>query len=375
MHSALYDLFRDQGSIVAGVLALVAGILAYRGARQAAEMQVSALNAQTEAVRQQNTELKNENRRKLAREGIISIRLLGGVLSRVTEDISRLDKLLDQPQFFKPDATVPADWRKLIYKPPLATIWDNLAVCGTEVINNYLLLDAKVEEFINREINGVHYIKNELAKFTNIVNFLDDELRRDATRCNAVLSEISEMTIPAGRQTRPDTMRLEDDDKARDEIQKLQQTALDHAWSWWKYHAEQRIALIRFYIIALGGVAVAVGWAYQREEYLLCFIISVFGALLSYCFVQLDARTSDLVKVGENALAPEQERMAAATDNEAMRLCRSADVQQGRFPYSYRKIMYVVLGTAAALFIIMGVVSLCFFSPPLIRLLSAAPSQ
>ena len=49
----------------------------------------------------------------------------------------------------------------------------------------------------------------------------------------------------------PDITRLEDDDKTREEILKLQQTALDHAWNWWKYHAEQRIALIRFFIIAL----------------------------------------------------------------------------------------------------------------------------
>jgi hypothetical protein len=156
----------------------------------------------------------------------------------------------------------------------------------------------------------------------------------------------------------PDITRLEDDDKAREEILKLQQTALDHAWSWWKHHAEQRIALIRFFIIALGGVAVAVGWAYQQHEYILCAIISIFGALLSYCFLRLDVRTSDLVKVGETALEPEQERMAAATGNEAMRLCRSADAQRGNYPYSYRQIIRVVLGTATALFILIGLVSI-----------------
>jgi hypothetical protein len=30
----------------------------------------------------------------------------------------------------------------------------------------------------------------------------------------------------------PDVLRLEDDDKARDESIKLEQTALDHAWAW-----------------------------------------------------------------------------------------------------------------------------------------------
>ncbi len=155
----------------------------------------------------------------------------------------------------------------------------------------------------------------------------------------------------------PDITRLEDEEKAREEVLKLQQTALDHAWTWWKYHAEQRIALIRFSIIALGGVAVAVGWAYQRREYFLCAIISIFGALLSYCFLRLDARTSDLIKVGETALEPEQERMAVVTGNDAIRLCRSADAQKGTYPYSYRQIIRVVLGTAIGLFVLMLLVS------------------
>ena len=160
----------------------------------------------------------------------------------------------------------------------------------------------------------------------------------------------------------PDITRLEDDDKAREEVLKLQQTALDHAWSWWKYHAEQRIALIRFSIVALGGVAVAVGWVHQRHEYFLCTLISIFGALLSYCFLRLDVRTSDLVKVGETALEPEQERMAAATGNDAMRLCRFADAQKGAYPYSYGQIIRAVLGAASVLFILIALVSILKFA-------------
>lgn len=123
----------------------------------------------------------------------------------------------------------------------------------------------------------------------------------------------------------PDITRPEDDDSAREESRKLKNIALDHALSWRKHHADQRIALIRFYIIALGGVAVAWGWVNQRHEYIFSTIISIFGAVLAFCFLRLDQRTSDLVKVREDALKPEQERMAAATGNDAMRLCLSAD--------------------------------------------------
>ena len=72
---------------------------------------------------------------------------------------------------------------------------------------------------------------------------------------------------------------------------------LDHAWDWWKYHADQRIALIRFYILTLGGVAAAVGWLLQQHESLLSALISGLGAILSFCFLRLGTRTADLVKL------------------------------------------------------------------------------
>lgn len=42
MCSGAYDFFRDQGSIIAGIIALAAGIIAYRAALRAAKMQVTA---------------------------------------------------------------------------------------------------------------------------------------------------------------------------------------------------------------------------------------------------------------------------------------------------------------------------------------------
>ena len=158
----------------------------------------------------------------------------------------------------------------------------------------------------------------------------------------------------------PDITRLEDDDTARKKHLNLQQTPLAHAWEWWKYHAEPRIALMRFYIITLGGVAVGVGWLYQQHEYSLCGILSLFGALLSYGFLRLDLRTSDLVKIAEKALCSEQALMAETAANHAMRLCVIAEEAKANrhYPRSYRDIVMLVLGAAAALFISIGVVSL-----------------
>jgi hypothetical protein len=133
---------------------------------------------------------------------------------------------------------------------------------------------------------------------------------------------------------------MPDEDDQSIELEKI---ALDHAWAWWKYHAEQRVALIRFYILSLGGVGAAFGLLHQQKEYVLCAIVSIFGTLFSFCFIRLDTRTSDLIKVGEAALAKEHERMALATGNEAMRLCAEAEMQTRYWPYSYGQIMAAIL--------------------------------
>ena len=140
MHSALYEFFRDQGSIIGGLLALAAGLLAFTGAMRAAGKQLAAVNVQTEALREQNSDLKTENRRRLAREAIIAIKLLGSVLGIVRSDVAKVTKLLDQPVYFGPDKVAPASIRQLIYQLPLDIVWGTLGVCGTEVVNNYLLL-------------------------------------------------------------------------------------------------------------------------------------------------------------------------------------------------------------------------------------------
>jgi hypothetical protein len=67
MFSTLYDFCRDQGSIIGGLLALAAGYLVFRGTTRTADRQVAAANAQTEALRQKNRNLRNEGQRRNSR--------------------------------------------------------------------------------------------------------------------------------------------------------------------------------------------------------------------------------------------------------------------------------------------------------------------
>ena len=63
MHNPVYEFFRDQGSIIAGVLALAAGIMAYIGAIKAANRQVAVLKDQVEDAR---TERRLTDKRRLS---------------------------------------------------------------------------------------------------------------------------------------------------------------------------------------------------------------------------------------------------------------------------------------------------------------------
>jgi hypothetical protein len=70
-------------------------------------------------------------------------------------------------------------------------VWGNLGICGTEVVNNYLMLDAKLDEFTKIQVYSVDIIKNDLQIITNLLDVLERGLETDTAQCNAVLSETS----------------------------------------------------------------------------------------------------------------------------------------------------------------------------------------
>jgi hypothetical protein len=192
MLSALYDFCRDQGSIIGGLLALVAGYLVFRGATRAADRQVSAAHAQTEAVRQQNRDLRNEGRHRQAQDGIVATRLLASVLTIIRNDVDNLKQLLDQPRYAGTNRIVPPNYRQLIYKPPLNIVWDDLGLCSPDVVGHYLRLDAKISEFARTQVYAVDIMQNELQVIADILALLERDVESDAARHNNLLLETTQ---------------------------------------------------------------------------------------------------------------------------------------------------------------------------------------
>src|SRR5260370_42600590 len=118
MFSTLYDFCRDQGSIIGGLLALGAGYLVFRGTTRTADRQVAAANAQTEALRQQNRDLRNEGQRRQGRDGIVATKLLPNVLDILINDVDKLKEMLRHPRYTRTNKIVPTNYLQLFYKTP-----------------------------------------------------------------------------------------------------------------------------------------------------------------------------------------------------------------------------------------------------------------
>jgi hypothetical protein len=131
----------------------------------------------------------------------------------------------------------------------------------------------------------------------------------------------------------------------------VEKLALDHAWDWFEYHATQRMTMIRFYLIAIGGIGAGIGALLSAHENLLASTLSIVGFATSYCFKQLDKRVADLVKIGENALKPEQLKMSTALGSSAFEICRMADEgSSGKCLYTYGQNFRFLFGMVMMVF-------------------------
>ena len=189
MISALYDFCRDQGAIIGGLLALAAGYLVFLGTTRAAARQVAALTAQTEALRQQNRDLRNEGQQRQARDKIVATKLVASLLAIIRNDVDNLKQLLEQPRYAGTNRIVPTNYRQLIYKPPLSIVWDDLGMCSPEIIGNYLQLDARLSEFARTQVYAVDIMQTELQVIADILALLERDLQRDAAMHDIALSE------------------------------------------------------------------------------------------------------------------------------------------------------------------------------------------
>jgi hypothetical protein len=169
-------------------VALVAGYLVFSSVRRSANQQVAAVNAQTEAVRQQNRDLRDEARNRQARDAMVALKLLSSVLTIIRDDVDRLKQLLEQPRYSGTNRIVPTNYRQLLYRPSLSILWDDLGMCSPQTISNYLRLDAGLTEFARSQVYAVDIMQNEMQGISDILALLEHELASDTARHNTTLA-------------------------------------------------------------------------------------------------------------------------------------------------------------------------------------------
>jgi hypothetical protein len=85
---------------------------------------------------------------------------------------------------------------------------------------------------------------------------------------------------------------------------------LDYAWKWFAYHADQRIRMFNYMLVAFGIFATAIVSAVDKGMVMVSGILCFVGGVLALIFVRLDKRNERLVHLGEDVLGEvEAERL------------------------------------------------------------------
>jgi hypothetical protein len=62
-----------------------------------------------------------------------------------------------------------------------------------------------------------------------------------------------------------------------------------------------------------------------------------------------------LVKVGEDALAVEEELMGSVVGNRKIQLCRAAEEKKRYWPYSYGQVISLILKVTTIMFVVIAI--------------------
>lgn len=121
--------------------------------------------------------------------------------------------------------------------------------------------------------------------------------------------------------------------------------AHEYAWSWFEYHAQQRLQLFNFSIVALGALAAASATFLSQAAYIAAGLTAVFAGALAIAFLRLDQRNSELTRLAERYLASGTEGNLAPIVGDNIRLASNADKPGSRIFYTFGQIARAAYST------------------------------
>ncbi|MCH8212874.1 MAG: hypothetical protein IIC54_02245 [Proteobacteria bacterium] len=117
--------------------------------------------------------------------------------------------------------------------------------------------------------------------------------------------------------------------------------ALEHAWHWFELHANQRLLLFRFYLVMVGISFAGYVGSVKETIFFGEMAFPILGIAISYLFNALDKRTSQLIKIAETCLAPQQEFIATKFGDDNFKLVEKAETKPPGV-LSYRRVFSAI---------------------------------
>lgn len=146
-----------------------------------------------------------------------------------------------------------------------------------------------------------------------------------------------------------------------------EKSAGEYAWNWFEYHAGQRQAVFRFYIILAGAILtgyLTIENSNSNELKEASFFLGLALAFFSFLFWRLDERSRDLIVLAEAYLKVDEQRLRKTVDSDMILLAKNADEGRGKaafggWAYSFRQVYRIIFlfgGILGVVFFIFGIV-------------------
>jgi hypothetical protein len=158
---------------------------------------------------------------------------------------------------------------------------------------------------------------------------------------------------------------------ARDDAWKLAHT---YAWEMFKYHAQQRQAVFRFYLILVGAIVAGLS-ASGEHSIAPSWVFGLALMIVSFLFWRLDVRNTQLVDAAAAYLLLDEKRIATEIGNEAACILAAGDRSKTVVPIflpfnSFRRVYgwcFMLVGTAGGVILYPAVAGLPGFLLPVLK--------
>lgn len=163
--------------------------------------------------------------------------------------------------------------------------------------------------------------------------------------------------------------------QSQSDIRSSETTDPEFAWSWFQYHASQRLTSFNFFLIIVGLLLVGYAQAIDHSWNGFGAALWLLGALVAACFLALDIRNDELVQYGLVALEDIKSSAKLIRENKdrarfkqacgegrvGVRVHKGIEKRRARGLLVYRVLLRSVISVVGAGFLVAAIWAACGF--------------